>query len=98
MLDPICAAIRNHELLVFEYDGLHRVVAPYCHGSTSNGDVIRAVQVRGESRSGGVGFGKLWFVDKMLDLRRTGELFTPDDPTYNPNDSAMTSIHCRVQR
>lgn len=98
VLDPICAAIRNHELLVFDYDGLHRVVAPYCHGATGDGDVIRAVQVGGETRSGSLGMGKLWFVDKMLNLRRTGELFTPDDPTYVPNDAAMTSIHCRVER
>ena len=98
MDDPICAAIRNCELLVFQYDGLQRVVAPYCHGVSSKGEVLRAIQVRGESRSGGLGFGKLWAVEKMLAVRRTGEAFAPDDPLYNPDDSAMTSIHCRIRR
>lgn len=96
--DAICAAIRNHELLVFDYDGLRRVVAPYCHGATVKGEVVRGVQVDGESRSLGFGFGKLWAVEKMMNLRRNGELFVPDDPLYKPDDSAMASVHCYVQR
>lgn len=55
----LCAAIRDLELIEFEYDGLRRVVAPYCHGFTTKGEVLRAIQVGGESRSGGLGFGKL---------------------------------------
>jgi hypothetical protein len=94
--DTICAAIRDCELLEFDYDGLHRVVAPYCHGFTSENEVLRAIQVRGESRSRGMGFGKLWRVDKMLNVRGTGDAFVPDDQHYNPNDSAMTRIHCGV--
>ena len=96
--DIICAAIRNRELLEFDYDGLHRVVAPYCHGFTSKNEVLRAVQVQGESHSRGMGFGKLWKLEKMLDVRRAGDPFVPDDPHYNPNDTAMTRIHCRVRR
>jgi hypothetical protein len=96
--DLICAAIRNCELLEFDYDGLHRVVAPYCHGFTSQSEVLRAVQVGGESRSRGMGFGKLWKVEKMLGVRRVGSSFIADDPDYNPNDTAMTRIHCSVRR
>ena len=94
----ICSAIQNCELLEFVYDDLPRIVAPYCHGVTGKGEALRAIQVGGSSRSGGMGFGKLWLVDKMLDVRRTGTLFIPDDPQYNPSDSAMTSVHCRVPR
>lgn len=94
----ICAAIRDCELLEFDYDGLHRVAAPYCHGFTSKGEVLRAIQMRGDSRSRGLGFGKLWRVEKMLNVRQTGEAFVPDDPNYNPMDSAMTRIHCAVRR
>jgi hypothetical protein len=96
--DVICAAIRDCELLELDYDGMRRIVAPYCHGFTSKGEVLRAIQLRGESRSRGMGFGKLWMVDKMINVRRTGDTFVPDDPHYNPNDSAMTRIHCRVHR
>jgi hypothetical protein len=97
--NPICEAIRRRVLLEFRYNDRLRVVAPYCHGvSTRGSDVLRAVQVRGESSSGsgGLGFGKLWTVADMVGLRVLDESFTPDDPRYNPNDSAMTRIHCRV--
>jgi hypothetical protein len=93
----ICEAIRKRRLLEFHYHGRLRVVAPYCHGvSTRDVEVLRAIQVRGSSSSGGLGFGKLWAVGEMTDLRLLDEAFTPDDPRYNPNDSAMKQIHCCV--
>ncbi len=98
MHDVICAAIENCELLEFDYDGLHRVVAPYCHGSIREREVLRGIQVRGDSHSRSWGFGKLWSLDKVRNLRRNGESFIPNDPHYNPRDSAMTQIHCAVQR
>jgi hypothetical protein len=92
----ICEAIRKRALLEFHYDGRLRVVAPYCCGvSTRDTDVLRAIQVRGSSASG-KGFGKLWTIDKMVDVHALNETFTPDDPNYNPDDSAMKQIYCRV--
>ena len=70
MREMICSAIRELELLEFDYDGLHRIVAPYCHGFTSKGEVLRAIQVRGDSHSHGLGFGKLWTVAKMSNVRK----------------------------
>jgi hypothetical protein len=32
----------------------------------------------------------------MRRVRVTDEPFVPNDPEYNPNDSAMVTIHCRV--
>lgn len=92
----ICDAIRTRSLLAFEYGGLPRVVAPYCHGSSPHGEVVRAVQLRGGSRSGGLGFGKLWRVDRLVGLRMLDEHFAPDDPDYNPGDRGMRAIHCCV--
>ena len=92
----ICDAIRTRSLLEFDYHGLPRVVAPYCHGvSTRGAEVLRAVQVRGESSSG-LGFGKLWVVAELAGLRLSGERFEPDDPHYNPHDRAMQQVHCRI--
>jgi len=97
MTNLICEAIHSRKLLEFDYEGMLRVAAPYCHGVTNQGlEVVRAVQVAGASRSGRLGIGKLWLVEKMKDLRTTGDLFEPDDPHYNPNDSAMPQIHCRI--
>jgi hypothetical protein len=93
----ICDAIRRRVLLEFRYHDRLRVVAPYCHGVSTRGvDVLRAIQVRGASSSGGLGFGKLWLVPEMVGLRVLEEPFVPNDPNYNPNDSAMARIHCRV--
>jgi hypothetical protein len=96
----LCEAISAQVLLEFDYNGEHRVVAPYCHGISTRGvEVLRAVQLRrpnSTSKRGGFGFGKLWQVASMKNVRLTGEPFTPDDPHYNPDDSAMARIHCRA--
>ena len=98
-MGTVCEAIRQRRLLEFEYAGLHRVVAPYCHGIQLNGvESLRAVQVRGASRSRQFGSGKLWTMSKIVDARVLPESFTPDDPNYNPDDRAMREIHCRVPR
>ena len=97
MLALLCEAIATRKLLAFTYDGHPRVVAAYCHGFTKAGDeVLRAVQVRGTSRSGHFAGGKLWTVSKMRLVRTLEEGFVADDPDYEPNDSAMARVHCRV--
>jgi hypothetical protein len=94
----ICEAIRSRRLLEFRYRGLQRVVAPYCHGTSTAGmEVLRAVQIRGASGSKGCGFGKLWSVADVERPRLLEEVFVPDDPDYNPNDKAMREIHCRIE-
>ena len=93
----ICEGIRRHCLLEFEYHGLLRVVQPYCHGISTRGvEVVRAIQIRGSSRSGWFGFGKLWRLAEIANPRLLDEIFQPDDPGYNPQDSGMVRIHCRV--
>lgn len=97
MLALLCQAIATRKLLAFSYEGLARIVAPYCHGFTEAGDeVLRAVQVRGASRSGHFVRGKLWTVSKMRLVRTLDEGYVPDDPKYEPNDSAMARVHCRI--
>jgi hypothetical protein len=96
-VNPICRAIHEHRLLAFDYHGHHRIVACYCHGtSTSGAEVLRAIQVGGASGSGGFGFGKLWLVADVRSPNLLEASFEPDDPQYNPNDSAMRAIHCRI--
>jgi len=93
----ICTAIRQRSALEFQYRGLHRVVEPYCHGISTRGtEVLRAIQIAGDSSSGGFGFGKLWTVAEMVALRISDQSFVADDPNYNPDDSGMKEIHCRV--
>ncbi|HXI55455.1 MAG TPA: hypothetical protein VNO55_05320 [Polyangia bacterium] len=94
----ICEAIRAKRMLEFDYDGHHRVVQPYCHGFTRKGaETLRAVQVNAGGRSGGRGYGKLWTVAKVQNLRVAISTFDAEDPDYNPNDTALLEIHCRVK-
>ena len=94
----ICETIRSNHRLSFVYEGLARVVEPYCHGiSTTGFEALRAIQIAGASRSGRLLSGKLWRVGKMQEIRSTGEEFVPSDPHYNPDDTAMRLIHCRVK-
>lgn len=93
----ICTAIRKCQLIEFDYDGLHRVVAPYCHGHSSKGELLRGVQMGGESRSPWIKSGKLWSVSKMVAVTATSTPFVPDDPEYNPFDSSMVRIHCHLR-
>jgi hypothetical protein len=97
--DLICRAIRERHLLTFDYNGQPRVVAPYCYGlSTRDAEVLRAIQVGGASGSGGFGFGKLWTVAQMKKVKLSEQTFVANDPNYNPDDSAMKQIICRVER
>jgi hypothetical protein len=94
-----CEAIRRRALLEFQYKGYLRVVQPYCYGvSTRNADVLRAVQVRGTSSSNQLGIGKLWYAADVLAPRILDETFALDDASYNPNDTAMKRIYCRILR
>jgi hypothetical protein len=93
----ICAAIRERRRLHFLYDGVARVVEPYCHGRSGKGsELLRAVQV-GPERAGKLGVGKLWTVAKLQDVT-VGETFEANDPDYNPVDPAMQFMHCWVER
>ena len=93
----VCRAIHQLRVLEFVYGEKRRVVAPYCHGVTHAGnDSLRAVQIGGQGS--GFGFGKMWTIADMTDVRLTERTFVPDDPSYNPDDSAMARIHCRVER
>jgi hypothetical protein len=93
----LCRAIRTRAVVEFQYDGLHRVVHPYCHGTTRLGqESLRGVQVAGESRSGAVGIGKLWTLSKVSNVRITAESFRPDDPDYDPDDAVIARVHCRI--
>ena len=96
MKNLVCKAIRERHLLEFQYHGKLRIVAPYCHGLSTRGtEVLRAIQVGGASSSR-MGIGKLWAVADMVAPRILDVPFMPNDPNYNPDDSAMSEIHCRV--
>jgi len=93
----ICDAIRTRSLIEFRYHGLIRLVEPYSHGFSARGnELLRGAQVGGSSSSGGFGFGKLWSVADIVELRLVDKQFEPGDQKYNSSDRAMSELHCRI--
>ena len=97
MNTSVCDAIRVRAVITFDYDGGARTAEPHLHGvSTAGNDVLCAWQTGGYSRSGQSSGWKLFRIEEMSDVVMTDQRFTGSRPGYNPEDSRMTMIHCRV--
>lgn len=93
----ICAAIRSHEIIHFDYDGSERVVEPFCHGTSTTGkELLRGYQVGGQSASGAPVGWKLFAVSKIVELSQTGETFSGVRSDFNPSDPAISAVHCHI--
>jgi hypothetical protein len=91
----ICQAIACRRLLAFDYQGHHRVVEPYCHGTGRAGqDFLRAFQISGTSASGPLGW-KLFDLAHVSNLRVLEKQFA-GRADYRAEDKAMHPLHCRV--
>jgi len=97
MNNLICQAIKSKSLIVFEYDGGIRNIEPHCYGLSSAGnEVLRGFQVSGSSSSGEYIGWKLFSLKKISNLGLLNQTFINSRPDYNPNDSQMASIFCRI--
>ena len=92
----ICGAIKFKNHLVFNYDGLPRVIEPHAHGTSSRGkEVVRGFQIGGQSSSGPLGW-RLWDIAKMKSFRVSESTFTGTRPGYVRGDSDMYPVHCQL--
>jgi len=97
MNTAICSAIASRSVVQFYYDGGVRIVEPHCHGiSTADNEVLRGFQVSGYSQSGQPHAWKLFDVAKISGFTLLGQTFDMNRPGYNPDDSAMSMVHCHV--
>jgi hypothetical protein len=93
MNKQLIAAIQEKLVLRFVYNGAERIVEPQTYGvSTAGKEVLRARQTGGESRSGQSRIAKLFEVEKISSLKKTGERFAQALPRHNPDDSAMVKV------
>lgn len=73
----ICSAIRSRKMIQFNYEDSTRVAEPYCYGEGKTGnEVLRAFQIKGESKSGNPVGWKLFKASKMENIAVTDEYFT----------------------
>lgn len=95
----ICKAISNRNVIVFYYKNEEkRIVEPYCYGvykDTSN-EVLCAYQIGGYSESKAEPPWRLYLIEKMEKLTISEKTFCSVRFGYNPDDSRMSEIYCRV--
>lgn len=97
MIETLCQAISEKRILNFTYDGLPRTVEPHLVGDRTTGKTgLSAYQIGGKSHSNSVPYWRPFTVSKIRELEITDQTFDKPRPGYNPNDSRMTVIHCRV--
>ena len=90
----IQAAIKNKNLLTFNYDGYSRKVEPHTYGVDNKGHLaFRAYQVSGGSESGEYTGWKLFHVDDMHSISILAEHFHSARPKYKRNDPAFSTIY-----
>jgi hypothetical protein len=93
----ICEAIGNKVVIEFSYSGSLRIVEPQCHGtSTAGNEVLRGFQIKNYSKPSESPSNKLFEVSKISALKQTGKTFSKPGPHYNPNDKAMSYVHCHL--
>jgi hypothetical protein len=93
----ICEAIEKKAVIEFNYNGSLRTVEPQCHGtSTAGNEVLRGFQIKNHHNPSESPSNKLFEVSKISVLKKTAKTFSKPGPHYNPNDKAMSYVHCHL--
>ena len=90
---PLCDAIAKRLIVAFSYQGRIRTVEPHIVGYDSDDDLtLSAWQL-----SGGSGIGwRDFHISKLSGLSITDRTFSAPRPGYNPQDSTLQGIVCRL--
>lgn len=95
MNTEIINAIRNQNVITFDYEGESRTVEPHCYGVTTKGnEAIRAYQIDGYSSSGKMGW-KLYDLSKADNIDILDETFDVRDD-YKKGDKGMSRIFAEI--
>ena len=92
----ICSAIQSRKMIQFNYDDSIRVAEPYCYGkSKTDNEVLRAFQVKGESKSGNPVGWKLFGASKMKNVRVTNEYFVIGH--HYGKEPVIKNLYCCIE-
>jgi len=96
MNTQICQAITDRKVIELRYSGYSRIVEPYAHGRSQNGeDIFRCYQLSGGSESGERVGWKILKVCDVSALHITDTHFTKRSD-YRRGDKAMEVIYCQL--
>jgi hypothetical protein len=91
MNSKIINAIKNQNVIMFDYEDESRTVEPHCYGLTTKGnEAIRAYQIDGYSSSGSMGW-KLYDLSKADNIEVLDETFEVR-AGYKKGDKGMSKI------
>jgi predicted DNA-binding transcriptional regulator YafY len=109
-IESVVDAIRNNNRIIIYYDGDEpggrglREIEPVCFGYSKAGNpVLRAWDLEGASHRGFLGKKplpgwRLFRLDKIISLSRSGEKFFTPRPRYNPfGDKSMDRVVINVK-
>jgi hypothetical protein len=95
--EQLCAAIRRHSLVMFEYGDLIRVVEPHRFGINSAGHEMLSGWLRaGYSRSDPAGGWRNYLVRDVAALQVLDAPFAGTRPGYVGHDSRMREVYCEL--
>jgi hypothetical protein len=94
----ICDAIRARRLLRFIYEGYERIVEPHLHGiNSANHEMLSGWLVGGWSESRPEPGWRNYLVREMHDVQALAAQFEGPRPKYNPFDSQVRQVFCRLE-
>ncbi|MFL5576881.1 MAG: hypothetical protein ACJ79S_13020 [Gemmatimonadaceae bacterium] len=94
----VCDAIRARRLLRFVYDGYERIVEPHLYGiNTAGHEALSAYLVRGWSESEAAPGWRTYLISEMQGAAALAEGFAGEREGFNPDDSRMVRIYCRLE-
>jgi len=96
----LCAAMEKRRVIEFSYHGGYRTVEPFCLGIVRSGDAdnesLFCYQTGGFSDlRESVGW-KLYRASEIRGIELTGDTFTGGRSGYDPDDTGMENVYCRV--
>lgn len=96
MQTTLCSAIANRQVITFLYEGLSRTVYPVAYGThvDTGNEALRAYQVGGETSSPEkpLPSWRFFLIDKVQNVKLTGETFAIPLPGYRPNDRHLNVV------
>lgn len=95
MNTEIINAIKNQNVITFDYEGESRTVEPHCYGLTTKGnEAIRAYQIDGYSSSGELTW-KMYTLSKADNIEVLDETFEVRGD-YKKGDKGMSRIFAEI--
>lgn len=97
MNTTICDAIRDGEIIEFEYEGMIRIVEPFVYGTDSTGaPILRGYQIGGFNTENDNSYTwDTYKVDLMGTVKFIGKKFEEHRAGFDSDDETFTSIFCR---